>query len=52
MYSRAIVLDLDGTVLRTDKTISKETIRSLEACKEKNMCIVVATARSEKSDGE
>lgn len=49
MYSRAIVLDLDGTVLRSDKTISKETIASLQACKEKNMCIVVATARSEKS---
>lgn len=49
MYSRAIVLDLDGTVLRTDKTISKETIASLQACKEKNICIVVATARSEKS---
>ena len=47
MYSKAIILDLDGTVLHDDKTISSKTIDVLNKCKEKNICVIVATARSE-----
>lgn len=47
MYSKAIILDLDGTILHDDKTISSKTIDVLNKCKEKNICIIVATARSE-----
>ena len=42
-----IVLDLDGTVLHSDKTISAYTIKILEKCRQDGVKIVVATARSE-----
>ena len=42
-----IVLDLDGTVLHSDKTISAYTINILEKCKQDGVKIVIATARSE-----
>ena len=42
---KAIVVDLDRTLLRSDKTISSYTLGVLLACKEKGIKIMVATAR-------
>ena len=42
---KAIILDLDGTLLREDKSISKRTKRVLEECKRQGIVIAVATAR-------
>ena len=42
---KAVILDLDGTLLRSDKTVSERTLAVLEECKKKGMIIVVATAR-------
>jgi len=44
---KMIVLDLDGTVLHSDKTISPYTIEILERCKRAGIKIAIATARSE-----
>ena len=40
-----IVTDLDGTLLRTDKTISAGTQSILHRCREKGIKIVYATGR-------
>lgn len=42
-----IILDLDGTILRSDKSVSDYTLTVLERCRERGIKIVVATARSE-----
>ena len=42
---KMIVLDLDGTLLRDDKTISDITIAALQKCKAANIIISIATAR-------
>ena len=42
---KAVILDLDGTLLRSDKTVSERTLAVLEECKKKGMVVVVATAR-------
>lgn len=42
---KAIVVDLDRTLLRSDKTISPYTLGVLKACKKENIQIMVATAR-------
>jgi 5-amino-6-(5-phospho-D-ribitylamino)uracil phosphatase len=44
MY-KVLVLDLDGTLLRSDKTISKRTLKVLKKCKIFGMKIIIATAR-------
>lgn len=44
MY-KIIVLDLDGTTLRKDKTVSTHTIEVLKKCNEKGIKILFATAR-------
>ena len=44
-----IVTDLDGTLLREDKTISKRTIYALKKCCEKGIKIVYATGRGDSS---
>ncbi len=41
----AVVIDLDGTLLRSDGSISDYTLSVLERCREKGICIIVATAR-------
>ncbi|MDR1174612.1 MAG: Cof-type HAD-IIB family hydrolase [Treponema sp.] len=46
---KMIVMDLDGTLLTDDKTISNYTLSVLEKCKNRGIKIVLATARSEKS---
>ena len=45
MRIKAIVVDLDRTLLRSDKTISSYTRGVLEACKGRSIRIMVATAR-------
>lgn len=42
---KVIVLDLDGTLLRNDKTVSENSLRVLQRCKEAGYKIVLATAR-------
>ncbi len=42
-----VFLDLDGTILRSDKSISPHTKDVLARCREKGIRIAVATARSE-----
>lgn len=49
MDMQMIVLDLDGTVLHDNKTISNETLSVLERCRSKGILIAIATARSEKA---
>ena len=45
MKFRMIALDLDGTLLRDDKTISEESVAILKKCREGGIKIVFATAR-------
>ena len=45
MRIEAIVVDLDRTLLRTDKTLSSYTLAVLDRCKEMGMKLIVATAR-------
>lgn len=42
---KLIVTDLDGTALRNDKTVSKETIAAFTRCKKAGIPIAIATAR-------
>ncbi|ADL52125.1 HAD family hydrolase [Clostridium cellulovorans] len=41
-----IALDLDGTLLKNDKTVSEKTIEALKKCEELGKQIVIVTARS------
>ena len=43
---KLIVCDLDGTLLKDDKTVSEYTISVLEKCQQKGLKFAVATARS------
>lgn len=45
MKYKTIIVDLDRTLLHTDKSVSKYTIDTLKKCKEKGMNLVVATGR-------
>ena len=42
---KAVVVDLDNTLLHTDKTLSEYTVSVLKKCKERDIKILVATAR-------
>lgn len=42
---KAIVLDLDGTLLHSDGSISEYTLRILKECKRRGIVVIVATAR-------
>lgn len=44
---RLLLFDLDGTLLRTDKTISRITLEAIKQCREKDYLIGISTARSE-----
>lgn len=46
---RLLLFDLDGTLLRSDKTISNVTLKALEDCRNAGMLIGVCTARSEEN---
>ena len=45
--SKLLLFDLDETLLRSDKTISKRTLEVLERCREKGYLIGVSTSRGE-----
>ena len=40
---KLLLFDLDGTLLQSDKTISKRTLAGLKRCKEKGILIGVST---------
>lgn len=42
---KMIILDLDGTLIRSDKTISERTLRTLHQCQSEGIIVVIATAR-------
>jgi hydroxymethylpyrimidine pyrophosphatase-like HAD family hydrolase len=46
MCVRAVVADLDGTLVRRDFSISEATIEALELLKESGIAVIVATART------
>ena len=52
MKCKLLLFDLDGTLLQTDKTISKPTIQELENCRKHGIMIGVSTSRSEKNSME
>jgi hypothetical protein len=43
---KALVLDLDGTVLAPGSVLSKRTINTIKACKQKGLHIIIATGRA------
>lgn len=49
---KLLLFDLDGTLLRSDKTISAFTLRVIHECREKGILIGVSTSRSEKNSME
>ena len=46
---KLLLFDLDGTLLQTDKTISKQTMQELDDCRKNGIMIGVSTSRSEKN---
>lgn len=46
---KLLLFDLDGTLLQSDKTISKRTVSALNQCREKGIFIGVSTSRSEQN---
>lgn len=46
MNCKLLLFDLDGTLLRTDKTISPTTLREIENCRKLGIMIGVSTSRS------
>ncbi len=46
---KLLLFDLDGTLLRSDKTISPGTLTALRECREKGILIGVSTSRGEQN---
>lgn len=46
---KLLLFDLDGTLLRTDKTISERTVAALDKCKSMGCIIGISTSRSEQN---
>lgn len=46
---KAIITDLDRTLLRTDKTLSEYTLSALKACRDAGIFVMAATARPERT---
>lgn len=46
---KAIITDLDRTLLRTDKTVSEYTCAILKKCRERGILLMAATARPERA---
>ncbi len=44
---KLLLFDLDGTLLRSDKTISEHTIKALGKCREQGILIGISTSRAE-----
>ena len=49
LVKKAIITDLDRTLLRTDKTISEYSLEVLKKCHERGILIMAATARPERA---
>ncbi|MBR5761216.1 MAG: HAD family phosphatase, partial [Lachnospiraceae bacterium] len=49
MMYRAVIVDLDRTLLRTDKTISEYSVQVLRGLRERGVLLFVATARPERA---
>ncbi len=47
MKCRMLLFDLDGTLLRSDKTISERALSALGKCSERSLFIGISTSRSE-----
>lgn len=45
MKNNIIIVDLDRTLLHTDKSVSEYTLETLKKCKEKDIKLIVATGR-------
>jgi len=43
---KLLLFDLDGTLLRSDKTISKRTMYAIDACRKKGILIGISTSRA------
>ncbi|MBQ0000814.1 MAG: HAD family hydrolase [Clostridiales bacterium] len=46
---KAVITDLDRTLLHTDKSVSDDTVKVLKSCREKGILLVAATARPERA---
>lgn len=46
---KLLLFDLDGTLLRGDKTISQTTLKALQECRRKGILIGVSTSRGEQN---
>lgn len=46
---KLLLFDLDGTLLKTDKTISERTFKALDKCKSMGCIIGICTSRGEQS---
>lgn len=46
---KLLLFDLDGTLLRSDKTISEVTLKVLQGCREKGILIGISTSRGEQN---
>lgn len=46
---RLLLFDLDGTLLRSDKTISQVTLKALRDCRNQGIMVGVSTSRSEQN---
>lgn len=49
MEYKLLLFDLDGTLLKSDKSISRNTLSVLNACRNSGMMIGVSTSRSEQN---
>ena len=49
MNQKLLLFDLDGTLLKNDKTISENTLAALMKCRKKGMLIGISTSRSEQN---
>lgn len=52
MQYKLLLFDLDGTLLKSDKTISEYTLSVLNKCRNKGLMIGVSTSRSEQNSME
>lgn len=49
MECKLLLFDLDGTLLRSDKSISEHTLSVLHKCRKKGLMLGIATSRSEQN---
>ena len=46
---KAIITDLDKTLLHTDRTLSEYTVAILQKCRNRGIAVMAATARPQRS---